>query len=50
MEEDIKVDDITLNPVQEFTFLASIIARDGHNNKDMDGVQEVCEEATRFHA
>ena len=30
MEEDINVDDTTLNPVPEFTYLCSIIARDGH--------------------
>ena len=30
MEEDINVDETTLNPVQEFTYLGSIIARDGH--------------------
>ena len=30
MEENINVDETTLNPVQEFTYLGSIIARDGH--------------------
>ena len=30
MEEDINVDEITLNPVKEFTYLGSIIASDGH--------------------
>ena len=30
MEEDIKVDEITLNPVQEFTYLGSVITSDGH--------------------
>ena len=30
MEEDINVDETTLNPVKEFTYLGSIIASDGH--------------------
>ena len=30
MEEDINVDEATLNPVKEFTYLGSIIACDGH--------------------
>ena len=30
MEENINVDETTLNPVQEFTYLGSIIAIDGH--------------------
>ena len=30
MEEDINVDEATLNPVKEFTYLGSIIASDGH--------------------
>ena len=30
MEEDIIVDETTLNPVKEFTYLGSIIASDGH--------------------
>ena len=30
MEDDINVDETTLNPVQEFTYLGSIIAIDGH--------------------
>ena len=30
MEEDINVDETTINPVQKFTYLGSIIARDGH--------------------
>ena len=30
MEEDINVDDTTPNPVKEFTYLGSIIAKDGH--------------------
>ena len=30
MEEDINVDKTTLNPVQESTYIDSIIARDGH--------------------
>ena len=30
MEEGINVDETTLNPVKEFTYLGSIIARDGH--------------------
>ena len=29
-EEDINVDNTTLNPVQAFTYLVSIIARDGY--------------------
>ena len=34
MEEDINVDKTTLNPVQEFTYLGSIIASDGHIEKN----------------
>ena len=30
MEEDINIDETKPNPVQEFTYLCSIIARDGH--------------------
>ena len=30
MEEDINVDETTLNHVKEFTYLGSIIASDGH--------------------
>ena len=30
MEEDINVDETTLNPVKEFTYLGSIIASDSH--------------------
>ena len=30
MEEDMNVDETTLNPVKEFTYLCSIIAIDGH--------------------
>ena len=30
MEEDINVDETTLNPVKELTYLGSIIASDGH--------------------
>ena len=30
MEKDINVDETTLNPVKEFTYLGNIIARDGH--------------------
>ena len=30
MEEDINVNTTTLNPVQEFTYFGSIIAREGH--------------------
>ena len=30
MENEINVDETTLNPVKEFTYLGSIIARDGH--------------------
>ena len=30
MKEDINVDETTLKPVKEFTYLGSIIARDGH--------------------
>ena len=30
MEEDINVDDTTLNHVKEFTYLGSIITSDGH--------------------
>ena len=30
MEEDINVDETTLNPVKQFTYLGSIIERDGH--------------------
>ena len=30
MEEDNNVDETTLNPVKEFTYLGSIIASDGH--------------------
>ena len=35
MEEDINVDETTLNPVQEFTYLGSIIARDGHTEAEL---------------
>ena len=30
IEKDINVDETTLNPVKEFTYLGSIIASDGH--------------------
>ena len=30
MEEDINVDETTLNPLKKFTYLGSIIASDGH--------------------
>ena len=35
MEEDINVDKTTLNPVKEFTYLCSIIARDGHIKEEL---------------
>ena len=36
--EAINVDDTTLNPVQEFTYLSSIIARDGHNEAELQNI------------
>ena len=33
--EDINVDDTTINPVQEFAYLSSIIARDGHTEAEL---------------
>ena len=35
MEEDIDVDETPLNPVKEFTYLVSIIARDGHIESEL---------------
>ena len=36
MEEDINVDETTLNPVKEFTYLGSIIANDGHIEAELE--------------
>ena len=35
MEEDINVDETTLNHVKEFTYLGSIIASDGHIDEEL---------------
>ena len=42
MEEDIKVDDNTLNPVQEFTYLGSIIVRGGHVEAELQERVPTC--------
>ena len=38
MEEDINVDETTLNPVQEFMYLGSIIVRDGHIEAELQKI------------
>ena len=35
IKEDINVDETILNPVKEFTYLGSIIARDGHTEAEL---------------
>ena len=35
MEQDINVDETTLKPVKEFTYLGSIIASDGHIESEL---------------
>ena len=38
MEENINVDEITLNPVEEFTYLGSIIASNGHIEAELQNI------------
>ena len=38
MEEDTNVDEITLNTVQEFTYLDGIIERDGHIEAELQKI------------
>ena len=47
MEEDINVDETTVNHVKEFTYIGSIIASDGHIEAELQKKNVKCQYVIR---